>query len=135
MGTAEMGAATRMAKSVEGIAAKQRAEEVEGGRRAENAIPRQRPDDGAKKIVHAERRIGEAIPKQKVMDTVRKSAEVACRAEEPVKRQRAEGREREIVGYAAAKVPAEGAVRDVAQGGIAAGREYQGYQPRQGNRW
>ena len=71
-------------------------------------------------------------------DKVRRSAEVACRAEESVKRQRAEGREREITGCVAAKGPAEGAVRDLAQGGVAAGWEYQGYQgyqPRQGNWW
>jgi hypothetical protein len=136
--TVEMGAAMRMAKPAEGIAAKQRTEEAEGGRRAEKVIPRQRSDDGARKILHAERRAGEAIPKQKVTDKVRKSAEVACRAEESVKRQRAEGREREITGYAVAKGPAEGAVRDVAQGGIAAGwayQGYQGYQHRQGNWW
>ena len=132
--TVEMGAAMRMTKPVEGIAAKQRAEEAEGRRREEKVIPRQRSDDGARKILHAERRAGEVIPKQKVTDKVRKSAEVACRAE-AVKRQRADGREREIAG---AKGPAEGAVRDVAQGGIAAGwayQEYQGYQQRQGNWW
>jgi hypothetical protein len=138
MRTVEMRAATRMAKSVEEITAKQRAEEAEGGRGTEKVIPRQRSDDGARKILHAERRAGEAIPKQKVTDKVRKSAEVACRAEESVKRQRAEGREREIAGYAAIKGPAEGAVRDVPQGGIAAGwayQGYQGYQHRQGNWW
>ena len=35
--TVEMGAATRMTKPVEGIAAKQRADDAEGGRRAEKA--------------------------------------------------------------------------------------------------